>query len=175
MEETQKINDDNMLTLGFAIRDLGSAFGHRRDNVREIIHDVQNAQRSLDTFMGDVIPTPELTPAGAELSRSLHYAMRKWMDGPLSSLLYTMISESRGLRIWITFVHGLIDNKYKFGRAFTMASHKYRENHSGTDDMFMICLIELWMERDGQGDVDQVVKHLQPPKENKKSVELDNK
>lgn len=166
METKQEISEWNLQTLGFAMRQLGSAFGHRRDNGFEIIHDVKSAQRYLNEFMGSVIPTPELTPAGAELSQALHCAMRKWMDGPLSSLLYSMISENRGLRVWISFVHGLIDNKFKFERAFTMAEKTYRESSSGTDDMFMKCLLEIWMECDGQEDINEVVKHLSfvPPK-----------
>lgn len=156
MENKKELTEWNMQTLGFAMRELGSAFGHRRDNGFEIIHDVKQSQRYLDTFMGEVIPTPNLTPAGAELSQTLHSYMRKCMDGPLSSMLYTMISESRGLRVWVSFVHGLIDNRYKFDRALTMAERAYREGSDGTDDMFMKCLLEQWRDCDGQDDIDSV-------------------
>ncbi len=127
--------------LAYAVQELGRALGERY--TLSAINHAEQAIRNISEFIGDVAPTPELTEVEGEVARNLHTYMRKYMDGPLSCILYRLISDSKGLAIWYAFVKGLVQSNGNYQKAMVSVDEMSQE-HGDTDSLLMESSLRLW-------------------------------
>lgn len=128
--------------IAWAIQDLSKALTERR--ALYSMNSVTQAIRHLNEFLGEVSPVPTLTETEANVARALHTYMRKYMDGPLSGILYRLIADNRGLPIWYGFIKGLVAEKGNFREAMEHADKVNRDGHDTTDDLLMESALRLW-------------------------------
>lgn len=129
------------MALGWAIESLGKACFCPWNN--EVINNVKRARQNIDKFLGEVIPVPTFDEKTAELSANIHIFLRKACDGPLSVILYRMISENRGMVIWLSFCKHLLKNKMNFNDSLNDML-KETDNFDSTDEIIMKKSIELF-------------------------------
>lgn len=138
-----KLEHGQTYDIAWALQELGKALAETR--TRYAMNHVTSAIRNLNEFLGTVSPVPKITEAEGNISIGLHTYMRKCMDGPLSVILYRLISENRGLCVWYSFVKGLNENNGRFHDAIEYAYRiVHDEGHNTSDDLFMEASLRLW-------------------------------
>jgi hypothetical protein len=154
LHEKQLTRNDT-LNLSWAMQELAKSFSAH--NAWDALNQVNTAQRHLNEFRGAIVPSEPLTEQEANLSIGLHTYMRKCMDCPLGTLLYRLISESRGTNIWYAFVKGVNDFQ-KSPKKHVLRSHCiheaginsadacYRVASNTSDDLFMLSALRMWGE-----------------------------
>ena len=155
-----------ILDLTFGMKELADAIGSH--SAWDALRCTRNAQRHLEEFRGKLVPAPDLTEDEANLSASLHTYMRKGMDCPLGSMLYTLIAQDRGRAVWYAFIKSLnaqlttpkmskVMPKRLHQVAIGAAESAYRLANDSTDDLFMLSTLRLWEE-----DFDSAMDWLEP-------------
>lgn len=142
MKKEIKITTWQKQIVGFALTKLGNSFSSNNDS--EFISGIRNSLRYLNEFIHDINPAPELTNEEAELSRSLHTYMRKYMDSIFSCVMHKFISENRGKAVWYSFIQELNKNK-SIKNALAIAEVSY-QNDETTDSLAMYMLLIEWEE-----------------------------
>ena len=165
----KEITRGESLDLTFATKELADALGAR--SAWDSLRCTRNAIRHLEEFRGKMVPAPELTTDEANLSAGLHTYMRKGMDCPLGTMLYTLIAQDRGHNIWYAFIKELnaILNSVKmskpcpkriFDLSIGAAESTYRLSSDSTDDLFMLSTLRMWEE-----DFENALEWLEPDEE----------
>ena len=155
-----------ILDLTFGMKELADAIGSH--SAWDALRCTRNAQRHLEEFRGKLVPAPDLTEDEANLSASLHTYMRKGMDCPLGSMLYTLIAQDRGRAVWYAFIKALNAEltspkmskrtpKYLHQRASAAAESVYRLANDSADDLFMLSSLQLW-----EDSFDSAMEWLEP-------------
>ena len=165
----KEITRGEMLDITFAIKELADALnGH---NAWDTLRCTRNALRHLEEFRGKMVPAPDLTVDEANLSAGLHTYMRKGMDCPLGTMLYTLIAQDRGRNVWYAFIkqlNAILNSvkmskpspKHVFSQSIAAAESTYRLSSDSTDDLFMLSTLRLW-----EDDFENALEWLEPDKE----------
>lgn len=144
----RQLDRSELFELGLAMQELAKGFNEH--SAGATLRHVQNSGRCLDRFMNNLVPVPELTEDEAALSSNMHTYMRKYMDGALSVLLYNLISEGIGAKVWFTFVKEVMANKKCAARVMyqraIMAARKIADDNPTTDNIQMSAVLRLWEE-----------------------------
>lgn len=137
-----------MLEYGWAIKELAEGITAR--SVWEALRHIDQAERYLAKFRGNMIPASELTEAEAGWARAFHTYMRKGMDCPLGTILYRLIAENKGLPVWYAFLKGVAANskmkstKHIYGIAIKTAEDTYHLGQEETDNLLMLSCLRMW-------------------------------
>ncbi len=104
-EPRHELSFNERFALKEALRLIGEAvFTNREYEYQAALADAHtNIEKARLSSLGK----NEFTEDEAELSRGLHTFMRKFMDGPLSSLLWQQISNNTNNRVWQTLIRNL--------------------------------------------------------------------
>lgn len=132
-----------MLEYDWAIKELAEGLTGR--SVWEIQHHVQQAERRLTEWKSNFLEVPKLNEKEADMASSLHTYMRKYMDGPLSCMMYRMVAEGRGASVWFAFVKGLVSFKMRYREGINAAHNQYDLDQT-TDNALMYYMLEMWEE-----------------------------
>lgn len=128
--------------IAYAIAELGGAMHERMDG--RVEQQVGAAIRHLTQFLGNVKPAPTLSEADAAFSQAAHTYMRKCWDSPLSTLLYRLISDSKGFGVWAAFCQGAVVHGMDLREALETADIYYDDHSEDSDNLVMLCALRLW-------------------------------
>ncbi len=155
----QPIGRNEIFNLTSGLKEIADAIS--ANSAWDGLRHTRNAIRHLDEFRGNIIPTPDLTEEEANLASGLHTYMRKCMDDDLGTILYRLISESRGTNIWYAFIKGAIEgNKnpkmISYRNGIEEADETFSLSNDTTDDLFMLSALKMWTRENFQDALDWV-------------------
>lgn len=135
--------------LCWALKELSEALTER--SAWGTLRHTDAALRYINEFIGNLVPLTNLTEKDADFCRSMHTYMRKGMDGPLSVILYRLISDSKGTPIWYAFAKEAVNSlekgmkyQYAYRNAIAAAENERDNGRNSTDDILMLESLRLW-------------------------------
>lgn len=151
MADKEKLDEmpfdrDATNNIHYAMKELLEALAERRRSF--VPRYIATTQMYLNRFLEQTIPLPELNDKSAELSHSLHTYLRKYCDDETTTVLYNLVSEGRGTRVWYEFVNNLARNEKNPKQVRISLRGLVEIDQKTLDERIMSAILWAWGEED---------------------------
>lgn len=157
MSNTININGVALLNVTSAIENLNNSIS-KLISKREIefMYDLSRAADFIEKGFNS-FSNIEWTEKEAEVSSNFHTFLRKFRDDDISTILYLMLVDNKGKKVWHQFCKTILDYNFVVNKSFKEKFlHNIIEVEGENNEVIMKLVLLMWIENGLDEDAKEI-------------------